>query len=513
MNRITISILSLLFFSNSIFAQEGIIYEKEITVENATKEELFLKARYWMTAFFDQSDKQLLIEDEVEGRLLAHSSFFFLPRTTISHGRSATGPIEYDIDITVEDGAYTYRISDFTHIGDVRSPTSTHYGFISKEDLCTTQKPRFTSKKRMRKICEDLKEQIEEEVRKLISSLAVKMKKEGVSQVNELVHPNGIVYSEFVEIENMSKAEIYEKCRLWFAKNFSNSNEVLELENKELGELFGKSSIFYKSRFFGRDNTIGEIWFNIRLQIKDNGYQYTISDFEHIADPTNEAPQSYEFISTEECCYGKSKRKKISKYKRKTCEELKAMIEYKAKELTSSLQYTVGAIEEKELLEDQAAEGEIIFSKVVAIEGRSKEVLFKNGRLWLNSFIENSSEQIEIQDEAAGELYVKNFMKYNPPLLKGGGLTSKGAIWYDLRIQVRDGQYKFTVSNFDHVASLVLETPISFGILSSEEICFRLKNVGLTKKRKRKYCNYLNKCIVENMVLLEESLVEMMQRK
>jgi len=165
------------------------------------------------------------------------------------------------------------------------------------------------------------------------------------------------------------------------------------------------------------------------------------------------------------------------------------------------------------LLPNQPVDGQIVFSKVIEMPDRSQEILFKNGRLWLSTVIEDSNEQIEIQDEEAGELYVKNFMKYDPPLFKGGGLTSKGAIWYDLRIQVRDGKYKFTFSNFDHVASLILETPISYGILSSDEICFRLKNVGLTKRRKRKYCNYLNKCIAENMIQLEESLVEMMKRK
>ena len=512
MNRIITLTFYLLFLNSFLFAQEGVVYKKVVEVENATKEELFVKARYWFTDIFEQSDKQLNIEDKEKGRLLARSSFLFRS-SAVFVNEMAEGEIEYSINIEIKDGSYTYTIADFNHFGNVLSRTPLNYGFIYKEDLCTDRKPKTTSKKRMKKICVDLKEQIDKEVNKIIKSLGEKMKVEDLSKIIKSTRPNGIVYSDFLEIEQMSKAQIYEKIRLWFARSFANSNEILELEDKELGELFGKSSMFYKSRYFGRDNTIGDIWYQIRIQVKDNGYQFTISDFEHVADPNNEVARSYGFITSDDICYGNSKRKKLTKQKRKTCEELKEIIDQNVMQLKTSLQYAIEEIEEKELVADQVFEGEILFSKVVVVPNRTQEVLFRNGRTWLRSFMVNSNDKIEIQDEEAGEFYVKNFIKYNPPLLKGGGLTTKGEIWYDLRIQVREGEYKFTVSNFDHVASPFLETPISFGNISSNEICFNLKNVGLTKKRKRKFCNYINKCIAENMIALEKSLEEMMQRK
>jgi hypothetical protein len=78
-----------------------------------------------------------------------------------------------------------------------------------------------------------------------------------------------VQYSGIVQVPNVNASQLYTALRVWFADIFKDSRSVLEVDDKESGILMGR----------GWTTVIaGELWFSIKVQIKDGRYKYTISD-------------------------------------------------------------------------------------------------------------------------------------------------------------------------------------------------------------------------------------------
>lgn len=516
MNRIILSLLSILFLQNSILAKEGISFAQTVKVENSTQEDLYLKARYWFAVNYGKPNPTNVIFDEKRKQLFVKTSMYYESISILSNNL-AVEEIDYNIHLEINDGEYKVTLMDFKHYDNrnriqnqyqyPNNNSGISYGLITEDDICTSQKPKLTTKKRMIKICEDIKRKIDNEVQRITSTLKEQME----SDIDDLVPliPNGIIYSEFVPMENISKDKIFDRCRVWFAERYVNSKEVLHLEDKELGELYGVTSFPYSNQVLGRNHADGQIWFRIRLQIRKGGFQYSILNFEHQADYRPEStPINYGYITTEELCYAAPALKRT---KRKACQELKIVIGVEVNLIAKSLK-ELDVSEGQEWLPTSPKAGEILFSDVVTVENRSKDKLYDVCKFWIFKTFEHSNGTLDIEDREAGELYGKFYFKYKPSVLRGGGLTSEGVIWFNLRIQIKDGQYKYTISNYFHEASLLLESPVSYGLLTDDDICFYVKGLLLSKKRKRRYCNYINECIDTDRVELVTSLEKAMKK-
>ena len=494
------------FLQNTLIAQEEIIYSDVLQVEgNPTQEELFVRARYWFAELLDQSDKELEIEDKEAGRLFARSLMPYRSNGFIINN-NANGDIAYQINLQIKEGAYEYKFSGFTHYGNISSDSPIDYGFITKDDLCMTNRPPLTTKGRVTKICEDLRQQIDAEMNLLISSLERKMN--SATELTSGPRKDAIVYTDFVGLPNTNQAKVYEQWRLWFAEYFPNSKEVLEIEDKELGELYGSAAFPYESALFGRDNYSGWIWYTMRIQAKENGYQFTITDFEHRADLGLETPIDYGYISIDDDCFEKRATTIFSteKSRTKTCVELKEIIDANVRELILSFpKIDVKGHESKIVGEGRT---QLVYTKTIPLEGLSKEEIYDKTRYWFTIMFPNSDEILEIEDKEAGELYAKIAMNYDPPLIKGGGMVSKGFIWHSLRVKIEDGQCQYIAKEFFHEADMYLDNPLSFGPITIDDICFEINNVLLSKKRRMKYCEYIKECIDTNMNLLERKLEE-----
>jgi len=89
-------------------------------------------------------------------------------------------------------------------------------------------------------------------------------------------------YSEVIQVNDVSKNELFDRAKLWFAISFKSSNSVLQIENKEEGELVGKGFFKYYSNIWSvKHVTEGPIRFTIKIYIKDGRYKYEINDFIH----------------------------------------------------------------------------------------------------------------------------------------------------------------------------------------------------------------------------------------
>lgn len=92
-----------------------------------------------------------------------------------------------------------------------------------------------------------------------------------------------ITYSEVVQIDNVSKDELYSRANEWFAKYYKSANAVLQMNNQENGKLVGKPLTTVFVTALGREYEIGHVKYTITISCKDGRYKYEITDFMHDA--------------------------------------------------------------------------------------------------------------------------------------------------------------------------------------------------------------------------------------
>lgn len=87
-----------------------------------------------------------------------------------------------------------------------------------------------------------------------------------------------VAYFENVKIQGVSKDEIYKRVKLWFIDTYSSGKDVIQLDDKESGELIGKGCfrvIWNVALFSGQSINI---WKTIRIHIQNENLSCEITD-------------------------------------------------------------------------------------------------------------------------------------------------------------------------------------------------------------------------------------------
>lgn len=91
-----------------------------------------------------------------------------------------------------------------------------------------------------------------------------------------------IAYTGVVEIPGASRDQLFTRARQWFNETFASSKEVLQIADKETGELAGKGFMrviaVYKYMGTHRASVISDFVCNV--WVKDGKYKYELSDFD-----------------------------------------------------------------------------------------------------------------------------------------------------------------------------------------------------------------------------------------
>ncbi|MHA4844471.1 DUF4468 domain-containing protein [Flavitalea antarctica] len=97
-----------------------------------------------------------------------------------------------------------------------------------------------------------------------------------VSQTSEPVSYTGVV-----EVSGMTKDQLFANARQWFNKTFVSSNQVIQIADKESGELSGKGimQLRFTSTFNGSKKQEAYSDFTLDIAIKDGKYKYDLSQF------------------------------------------------------------------------------------------------------------------------------------------------------------------------------------------------------------------------------------------
>lgn len=115
-----------------------------------------------------------------------------------------------------------------------------------------------------------------------------------------------LMYSDVIAVDSVSAGQLFERARRWFNSAFRDSDEVLNIQDRESSELSGKGRLKYSSRVFsGSVATEGYITFRITVLTKDGRYKYEVTDFTHEGNDQNRyGPADFGFITTDsECPY------------------------------------------------------------------------------------------------------------------------------------------------------------------------------------------------------------------
>lgn len=90
--------------------------------------------------------------------------------------------------------------------------------------------------------------------------------------------------SNVVEIPNVKKDELYRRAIFWISDNFRSANNVIQLQDKENGQIIAKGSIEYGAKpFMPGTNYSGYFTFTLNFECKDNKYRYSITRMTHEA--------------------------------------------------------------------------------------------------------------------------------------------------------------------------------------------------------------------------------------
>lgn len=156
------------------------------------------------------------------------------------------------------------------------------------------------------------------------------------------------------------------------------------------------------------------------------------------------------------------------------------------------------------------AQKPLIYTDVVKVDSTiTKNELYNRAKLWFTNTFKDANKVLQVQDEERGQLVGKGKMKYNTTIFAGSGTTS-GYIGYTVNLFVKDGRYKYEITDFIHEGSS--NTPFNMGLITDSETA----PIFSEKKYAIKWCDKLwidiKDQITPNARSLEQSLKEAMSK-
>jgi len=92
-----------------------------------------------------------------------------------------------------------------------------------------------------------------------------------------------IIYQEVCIVDSVGAKELLSRSKIWFAKTFNSSKDVLQNIDDENHIIIGKALMRAHAQFYG-ERTWGYVKYSVSIYCKDNRFKYVITDFYHEGD-------------------------------------------------------------------------------------------------------------------------------------------------------------------------------------------------------------------------------------
>ena len=95
----------------------------------------------------------------------------------------------------------------------------------------------------------------------------------------------------------------------------------------------------------------------------------------------------------------------------------------------------------------------INYTEVVPVKGVSTSVLYKRALEWFNTYYKNPTDVIRENDSAKGAIVGKSRFKIYNAADKKGLKTDAGLVMYTINVNIREGRYKYEVTEINKKAA------------------------------------------------------------
>lgn len=95
----------------------------------------------------------------------------------------------------------------------------------------------------------------------------------------------------------------------------------------------------------------------------------------------------------------------------------------------------------------------ITYTDVVQLKGVSTAVLYKRALDWFNTYYKNPADVIRESDSTKGTIVGKSRFKISNAPDKKGLRTDAGLIMYTIKVSVREGRYKYEITELNQKAA------------------------------------------------------------
>ena len=85
-----------------------------------------------------------------------------------------------------------------------------------------------------------------------------------------------VTYTNVINVDSVRKDELFVRAKKWFATTYKSANDVIQMDDKDAGEIVGKGNMQIK--YYARNPRIRH---TITISVKDGKYRYIISDLEY----------------------------------------------------------------------------------------------------------------------------------------------------------------------------------------------------------------------------------------
>jgi hypothetical protein len=90
-----------------------------------------------------------------------------------------------------------------------------------------------------------------------------------------------ITYQGVVEVPGVSKADLYTRAHGWVATAYRSANTVIQMQDKEAGQLVVKGLTRVTLRSLGLNADAGAVRHTLTIYVKDGRYKYVLTDLTH----------------------------------------------------------------------------------------------------------------------------------------------------------------------------------------------------------------------------------------
>ncbi len=93
----------------------------------------------------------------------------------------------------------------------------------------------------------------------------------------------------------------------------------------------------------------------------------------------------------------------------------------------------------------------VTYQDVVKQEGTTKE-LYERAMVWVKKYYKNTSEVIKNSDADKGSILMRSSVRIFSKQ-KDGTMLPKNIVYYNFKLECRDGRYRYTITNFNEKAA------------------------------------------------------------